>query len=228
MSVGMGVSSSSKKSMGLSYFDVKGLMIYYIPPTWFSCIGVHDSQECSQNEKWKKEVQSRQRRIDSRNGRVLSPLPEKKKIARTSPSVPSRFRGQLEAFTPPKRNQTIRRAIYSDDSNEIESSPLKKFWMSLPLKDNNTRKCNSPPNSDGSYINPWGDLPAWETPPPVSGTNLLPFYLDGKNVEHSSSPVEHASLEVIKKEEGSKYDSTKKWKITISVINPIFRDEVVV
>ena len=58
--------------------------------------------------------------------------------------------------------------------------------------------------------------------------NLLPFYLDEKNVERSSSPVEHASLEVIKKEEGSKFDFTKKWKITISVINPIFRDEVVV
>ena len=151
-----------------------------------------------------------QTKMDSRNGPVPSPLPEKNKIAQTSPSVPSRFRGQLEAFTPPKRNQTIRRAIYSDDSNEIESSPLKNFWMSLPLKDNNTRKCNSPPSSDGSSINPWGDLPEWETPPPVSGTNLLPFYLDEKNVEHSSSPVEHASLEVIKKEEGSKSDFTKK------------------
>ena len=152
-----------------------------------------------------------QTKKDSRNGPVPSPIPEKNKIAQTSPSVPSRFRGQLEApFTPPKQNQAIRRAIYSDDSNEIESSPLKSFWMSLPPKENNSQKYNSPPRSDESSIDPWVDLPAWKTPPPVSGTNLLPFYLDEKNVERSSSPVEHASLEVIKKEEGSKSDFTKK------------------
>ena len=55
-----------------------------------------------------------------------------------------------------------------------------------------------------------GGLPEWETPPPVSGTNLLPFYLDEKDVEPSSSSVEHTSLEVIKKEEGSKYEVVKK------------------
>ena len=76
-----------------------------------------------------------QTKMDSRNGPVPSPLPEKNKIAQTSPSVPSRFRGQLEApFTPPKKNQAIRRAIYADDSNEIESSPLKISGCHCPPK----------------------------------------------------------------------------------------------